>query len=140
MAIESIARVGSDDAALTQNKLGLEDFLKIFLTQLNFQDPLEPVDNREFIAQLAQFSSVEVANQTNSNIESLLDVQAISQTVGLIGKEVQVAGEQGFVVGRVTTISFDNGNPVMTLVTSTGESLVGVSPSKIQLVRNPAGN
>src|SRR5690554_3043438 len=117
MAVDSIAKISNESLGLQQKTVGLEDFMKIFLTQLSFQDPLEPVDNREFIAQLAQFSSLEVTNRTNANMESLLDVQSISQTVGLIGKKVQIAGEQGPMVGKVTTISFSNGNPELTLLT-----------------------
>ncbi|MBU6955223.1 MULTISPECIES: flagellar hook capping FlgD N-terminal domain-containing protein [unclassified Hahella] len=135
MAIDSIARVSAEAGGLKQNTVGIEDFLQIFLTQLTFQDPLEPVDNREFIAQLAQFSSLETATRTNENIEGLLDVQSVAQTVGLIGKTVQVNDEQGFAVGKVSTITFNNGKPEITMVQEDGTPIVGISPSRISLVR-----
>ncbi|OZG74840.1 flagellar hook capping protein [Hahella sp. CCB-MM4] len=135
MAVESIGRINSDSTALRQNAVGIEDFLQIFLTQLTFQDPLEPVDNREFIAQLAQFSSLETATRTNDNIEGLLDVQAVSQSVGLIGKTVQVDNGDGFAIGKVTTITFNNGNPLLTLQTEDDTPITGISPSQITVVR-----
>ncbi len=135
MAVESIGRVTSDSASLQQNAVGIEDFLQIFLTQLTFQDPLEPVDNREFIAQLAQFSSLETATRTNENIEGLVDVQSISQSVGLIGKTVQIDNAEGFAIGRVTTITFDNGEPQLTLVTEGDTPITGISPSQVTVVR-----
>ena len=79
MAIDSVGAVGRTDVVSAQASVGLDDFLNIFLTQLNYQDPLEPVDNREFLAQLAQFSSVELANRTNETTSAILDVSNISQ-------------------------------------------------------------
>ena len=67
MAIESIGRVGDTSVASQQASVGLEEFLDIFLTQLNYQDPLEPVDNQEFLAQLAQFSLLRVAISSDAN-------------------------------------------------------------------------
>ena len=95
MAIDSIGAVGNVQVAAAQASVGLEDFLQIFLTQLNYQDPLEPVDNREFLAQLAQFSSVEIANRTSETTTALLDVNSLSQSIGLLGKTVNVNLEQG---------------------------------------------
>ena len=48
--------------------VGTPDFLKILLTQLRFQDPLKPVDNEQFVAQLAQFSSLEQLTQINQRL------------------------------------------------------------------------
>lgn len=73
------------------SKLGKDQFLKLLLAQLGNQDPLAPTDNQQFIAQLAQFSQVEQAETTNSNLESLLMAQASSNqtsTANFIGKEV----------------------------------------------------
>ena len=61
MQVESIGGVAtSQNNAVTNNSaISQEEFIKLFLAQLNYQDPLEPVDNSEFLAQLAQFSSLE---------------------------------------------------------------------------------
>ena len=53
-----------------------EDFLQILLTQLRFQDPLKPVDNQQFVAQLAQFSALEINRQQSEKIDTLLQINA----------------------------------------------------------------
>ena len=137
MAIDTIGRVANAGVEPQASTIGIEDFLEIFLAQLSFQDPLEPVDNREFIAQLAQFSSLEISNRTNDTIDALLDVQGVSQTVGLVGREVQLTGgDLAGIVGTVTALEVDaQGNPFVTLLTSDNRSLVGISPAQVRLVR-----
>ncbi|MCK7581342.1 MAG: hypothetical protein MZV65_40730 [Chromatiales bacterium] len=86
--------------------LGQEDFAKILLTQLQFQDPLKPMDNQEFMAQMAQFTTLEISRQQNDNTETLLAIQSASQAMSLIGKEVEVQTDGVAQVGVVTTVSF----------------------------------
>ena len=131
MAIESVGRVASNDNAMTQNSVGIDDFLEIFLTQLNFQDPLEPVDNREFIAQLAQFSSLQIASETNDNIEGLLDVNSVSQSVDLLGREVTFDGGAS---GRVIAVRMEGDSVVLDLENS-GGYVRGVSPANVTLIK-----
>lgn len=72
-------------------KLGKEEFLKLLTSQLANQDPLQPVDNQAFIAQLAQFATVEQQSQMNGTLESLLVAQAsANQTAvaNLVGKDL----------------------------------------------------
>ena len=136
MAIDSIARLSNADVSQQTSSVKLDEFLQLFLTQLNFQDPLEPVDNREFLAQLAQFSSVEISNRINENVSELLDVSAVSQVIGLIGKDVEVlqSGAAGIITGQVTAVRFDGGDPLLT-ISSSGVPIVGVRPSEVRLVR-----
>jgi flagellar basal-body rod modification protein FlgD len=61
-------------AAQDQNLLGKDDFLTLLVTQLENQDPLEPVNNTEFVAQLAQFSSLEQLIGIREAVESSADV------------------------------------------------------------------
>lgn len=135
MAIDAIGRAASQENGLTQAAVGLEDFLEIFLAQLNFQDPLEPVDNREFIAQLAQFSSLELANQTNEGVSGILEVESVSQSVGLLGKEVQVSANGGSVIGEVIAIRLAGNQPVLSIRTADSQFIEGVSPADVVLVR-----
>jgi len=84
--------------AESQNKakLGRDDFLKIFLTQLQYQDPLNPMEGTEFTAQLAQFSSLEQLFNVNDNltkIKSVQDSEARFQALGLIGKQIKARGD-----------------------------------------------
>ena len=134
MAIDSIGRVDTAATATQQqSNLNLEDFLNIFLTQLSFQDPLEPVDNREFLAQLAQFSSLELTNKANDNTEGLLNVSAFTQSIGLLGKTIEASGENGSIQGEVTAMRLVSGNPELTVKQSDG-TYQFISPSKITLV------
>lgn len=88
-------------AASGQRTLGKEDFLKLLITQLRHQDPLSPMQNEEFVAQLAQFSSLEQMQNVNTNLEmaiqtDMLVSQALNNSLvtTLIGKEVKVQGDQ----------------------------------------------
>ena len=116
MAIESIgAPPQATSAQLLQTaSLGQNDFLRILLTELKFQDPLKPQDNKEFIAQLAQFSGLELNRQANDKADTLLTFQSVSQAVGLIGKTVDVQTGNGTpATGIVTTVTFQNGQPLL---------------------------
>jgi len=133
MAIDSIGAIGNREVVAAQANVGLEDFLRLFLTQLNYQDPLEPVDNTEFLAQLAQFSSVELANRTNENAEALLDVNNLSQSIGLLGRTVNVQLETGTASGEVIAMNLVNGQPQLTIFQEQGEFLT-VSPTQVSSV------
>lgn len=135
MAIDSLGSTVTGTQPLSQASVNQDDLFKILLTQLKFQDPLKPTDNAEFVAQLAQFTSLDQARQTNENIQSLMQMQATNQSVALIGRTVEIVGVSGNQVGQVTTVSFDKGTPTLTVKTSTGESLTDISLSQLQLVR-----
>ncbi|MBW1980204.1 MAG: flagellar hook assembly protein FlgD [Deltaproteobacteria bacterium] len=83
------------DTRSHRDKLGRSDFLKMFITQMQFQDPLNPIDNTEFTAQLAQFSSLEQLFNINDNVVQMLNGQGTSariQALNLIGKKVVAEG------------------------------------------------
>jgi flagellar basal-body rod modification protein FlgD len=135
MAIDTIGAIGSTNPETLRNAgIGQEDFMRILLTQLRFQDPLKPVDNQQFVAQLAQFSALEINRQQSEKIDTLLTIQAADQAVGLVGKNVEVRNAQGSTVGSVTAISFASGEPRLT-VNSNGTTFVDVRLSDIVLVR-----
>ncbi len=75
----------------------LESFLKLLVTQLKNQDPLDPMDATQFTAQLAQFASVEQAIKTNKNLESLIGMTKsgqVSAAVSYIGKIIEAEGNK----------------------------------------------
>ncbi len=77
------------------NELDQNTFLRLFITQLENQNPLNPTANEEFVAQLAQFSSLEQATQTTSLLEQLIaqgTERGRLDAVGLIGREVLATG------------------------------------------------
>ncbi|MBI5521273.1 MAG: flagellar hook assembly protein FlgD [Desulfarculus sp.] len=77
--------------------MGQDAFLKMFMAQMTHQDPLNPMDNTQFTAQLAQFSSLEQLTKINKSLEgisSLPDALAQSQALGYLGKAVTFSGNQ----------------------------------------------
>jgi flagellar basal-body rod modification protein FlgD len=90
----------SADKSEDSKELGKDDFMQLLITQLANQNPLEPMENTEFVSQLAQFSTLEL----QQNMASAMELMALTQTaatnsqmVNLIGKRVIVPGN-GFTV------------------------------------------
>jgi flagellar basal-body rod modification protein FlgD len=95
------------------NSLGKDDFLKILITQLKYQDPSQPLQDKEFIAQMAQFTSVEQLSNMASEMKLLR--QSLGITSDLIGKTVSwqgkdSAGNSVEKTGKVDSITFKDGN------------------------------
>lgn len=100
--------------------LGKDDFLKLLMTQLQNQDPSNPMDNTQFIAQMAQFSSLEQMTNMNSTFEKFITQQQQSQLISynqFVGKEITwhklneledgtTKIEEG--TGKVVSIQFKN--------------------------------
>jgi flagellar basal-body rod modification protein FlgD len=135
MAIDAVGTTPATQNTPQQAVVNQEDLFKILLTQLQFQDPLKPLDNAEFIAQLAQFTSLEQARQTNQNIETLLQMQSADQSIGLLTRTVEVQTPGAREVGQVSAIAFEGGSPQLTVKTLDGRFLSGISLSQIQIVQ-----
>ncbi|TWD85740.1 flagellar basal-body rod modification protein FlgD [Variovorax beijingensis] len=133
MAIDAIGSTGTTN--LQANSLGMEDFLKILLTQLTYQDPLKPMDNQQFMAQMAQFTSLEQTQQLNTKIATLISNQAALQSVGLIGKTVDVTTSTGSVTGTVSALSLSGDSPLLSVKLASGAVLTDVSLSQLVAVR-----
>ena len=129
------AVAGSNAVDLNANGIGLQDFLKILLTQLTYQDPLKPVDNQQFMAQIAQFTTLEQTQQLNSKIDALLTTQASLQSVGLIGRTVDISTTSGNVTGSVLSLSLSGDTPLLSIQTQQGATISNVSLSQILAVR-----
>lgn len=106
--IESTKNKQEAAARKTGGELGKNDFLNLLVTQLRYQDPLEPVDDKEFIAQMAQFSSLEQMQNMNGSMTK-------SQAFTLIGKVVTATTtddrtlEVSSVQGTVTSVKMQDG-------------------------------
>ena len=86
-------------ASLKAPELGRDTFLKLLVTQLQHQDPTNPVKNEAFVSQLAQFTTLEQANNTNDLLTNLIDQgkgQSQLDLVGLIGHKVVAEGNSVF--------------------------------------------
>ncbi|NLN42219.1 MAG: flagellar hook capping protein [Clostridiales bacterium] len=90
------------------NQLGKDEFLKILITQLQNQDPLSPMEDKDFIAQMAQFSALEQMQNMSKDFQSL-------KAMNLVGKmvygEIDIENSSQIipVIGRVDSVTFSNG-------------------------------
>lgn len=127
------ATASSSSAPLSEasGSLGKDDFLKLLVGQLQNQNPLSPVGDQEFMAQMAAFSTLEqVTNLATSN-EQLNQTVATSQSIALLGHQVTYTKEDGSTAeGEVEHVSFDGESVTLTVG---GES--GILPGTITEVR-----
>lgn len=132
----ALAPVSSNTSA-SQASFGLDfqSLLKIIMTQLTYQDPLKPVDNFEFVSQLAQFSQLYQSQSLNDQITSLLSAQSASQATSLLGRTIDVSSGQATSSGVVQSISFTGSSPTITMKTADGTIVSDVSMSNITQVR-----
>ena len=96
MEISSLTNAASSAAAPRATGVTRDAFLQLLITQLRYQDPLSPMENEAFLAQLAQFSSLEQMQQLNANFATsmaLAQSEANSSATGLIGRYVRASGD-----------------------------------------------
>lgn len=116
------------DRGMPSSELGKDEFLKILMTQIQNQDPLSPMDDREFISQMTTFSSLEQMMSMNDSISQLVNNQMMSPVIQyshLIGKEVsyyeidqetgQIKEPKEIKVDEIVAISENNGYAVLEL-------------------------
>lgn len=112
------ANSNSGPEGLANQSMGKNDFLKLLVTQMKNQDPMNPADGTEFAAQLAQFNSVEQLINVNDGIESLADSQQMlnsglsnSMAASLAGKQVRALSDKvGLQDGQAAEIDFKLNN------------------------------
>jgi len=83
--------------------LGRDAFMKLLLAQMRNQDPLEPMKNTDFLAQLAQFNALEEMKNLNESFNTLMESQRMLQASMLIGKQVSGMGADGDPVSGVVS-------------------------------------
>jgi flagellar basal-body rod modification protein FlgD len=120
-----------------QSAFGLEfeSLLRIILTQLTYQDPLKPLENAEFVSQLAQFSQLQQTQSMNDQLTNLLAAQSATQATNLLGRTVDVSAGQATISGKVETVSFTSGQPVVTIRTTDGQTVSNIAIANIAQVR-----
>jgi flagellar basal-body rod modification protein FlgD len=84
--------------------LDREDFLKILITQLTHQDPTQPMEDREFISQMAQFSTLEQMVNMGHDVGRVSGIIAKSQALALLGHTVTLADGDKKVTGKVEQV------------------------------------
>ena len=121
--------------ATDQFGLSFESLLQIVLTQLTFQDPLEPMDNFEFVSQLAQFSQIQLTQETNDNLERLVAAQTTAQGTAVLGQTVDVAAGASALSGLVRAVAFEDGIGTITLETPSGQTISGLPLANVTQIR-----
>ncbi|HAA43476.1 MAG TPA: flagellar biosynthesis protein FlgD [Ruminiclostridium sp.] len=98
----------------TGNGLGKDDFLRLLITQLTHQDPMNPVDDKEFIAQMAQFSALEQMQNMSSDFSQIKAFSMIGKTVtaSVINKGTNA---KELVHGIVESVTIENGKSVLSV-------------------------
>ncbi len=87
------------------DELGKDDFLKLLITQLTNQNPAEPMDDREFIAQMAQFSTLEQMTNLSTEFQRLAGLLQAGQAVSLLGKTVDIVIGSATITGQVDEVT-----------------------------------
>ena len=127
--LETLGTTTSFSNSAERNELDQAAFLRLFLVQLQTQDPLNPATNEEFIAQLAQFTTLEQTTKTATLIEDLLDQGEQQAKVGL----VELIGHEILANGNTVQLSGTGG-------TSLAYELAGEATSVTVAVSDTAGN
>jgi flagellar basal-body rod modification protein FlgD len=137
MAVDLIGGVSASQSTNLQvAAVSQQDFLRILVTQLSFQDPLKPIDNQAFIAQIAQFTALEQTRQVNDGINTLLTIQSTTQSIDLIGKTVEVTAQDGTKsVGEVSTLTFAQGAPRLVVTLANGNVLTDITLDQVTVIR-----
>ena len=117
--VNSTSRAAIDQTANTstasrvpQKALGQNDFLKLLATQFQMQDPMKPMEDTAFIAQMAQFSSLEQSTASNAALTSLLADQKVATANTYLGHHVTLDAGNGEVTqGDVTAVEMTSEGP-----------------------------
>lgn len=113
---------------LPSPSLGSGDFLQLLTTELRNQDPMNPMDDTQSVAQLAQFSALSATQELNTSFKNFQSNFGVMQAAGLIGKNVTVVstdatGNSSNMTGTVSSIAVQNGSPYFTMTGSNGKEL-----------------
>ena len=110
-----------------------DTFLKLLTTQLQNQNPLDPLDTNQFTSQLVQFSSVEQQINMNTQLSTLISLQETSQStsaLGFVGQTVTVSGATATLANNQATWSYTSPSPAnatFTIANSTGQTVYSTS-------------
>jgi flagellar basal-body rod modification protein FlgD len=112
--------------------LGKDDFLKLMVAQMKNQDPMNPADDKDNIAQMAQFSSLEQITNLATATQQLANKMSLTQNIGLLGHTVTYTGLDGTAVsGTVDGMNLaQDGSATLSVAGQTG-----VDPTSITSVR-----
>lgn len=144
MAIEAVSDATSaasvqqpattQDTATNAFGMGFEDLLRIVLTQLTYQDPLKPMENFEFVSQLAQFSQIQQGQTMSDRLLGILQAEATGQATSLLGRSVDIPAGNAVLSGIVKSVAFQSGEPRLTIETADQRTISGIALSTVNRI------
>ncbi|ENN90148.1 flagellar hook assembly protein FlgD [Bartonella bovis] len=120
-SLESLLRRDSRDSGKldvfeAKKETDFDTFVKLLIAQMNNQDPTNPMDSTEFVAQLASFSVVEQTIKTNGKLDQILSNASINGAEGYVGKYIQFEDSDGEIIeGYVESVAIYSDGMVATL-------------------------
>ena len=138
MAVDALSGVGSSASGNTSSAqqkatLNYDNFLQLLIAQMKNQDPTDPVDASQQMAQLASFSQVEQTIQTNTKLDTLLSSSSLTQAGSYIGKYMESA--DGTVKGIIDSVKVYSDGIIATtkdgdkILVQTGITVADEAPS-----------
>ncbi|MGG6313545.1 flagellar hook capping FlgD N-terminal domain-containing protein [Paenibacillus macerans] len=123
-------------ASTKSNELGKDDFLKLMMTQMQNQDPLSPMDNTQFVAQMAQFTSVEQLVNISEQLKAMS--QSLGNESGLIGKLVTwitetKTGNYDVATGKAEVINVRESGVVDSILVRSGVHYVKIGDKEVEI-------
>lgn len=117
MQTNPVSNPNSNSTSLTgkSKDLGQADFLKLLVAQLRYQDPMNPMEDKEFIAQMAQFNALEEMRGLNKSFAAMSDFNQLTQASSLLGKTVAIRTDEEHFAGSVDEVRRIDGE-IMVLV------------------------
>lgn len=122
-----------------KSEMDMTTFLRLLTTQLANQNPLEPMNDRDFFAQMAQLGTVQGIDKMNSALETTQANALIGKIVTAIRPTSDGSGESGYVTGIATQLSIRNGKTVLGIQEPNG-GVVEVGLAAIQQVADPSSS
>jgi len=134
----STSAAAADSSSSITSQLGATAFLQLLTTQLSNQDPLQPMDDTQSVAQLAQFSALQASTNLEQSFSNFQSNFAVLQSASLIGKSVSVntgtsstsAGTS--VTGTIQAVQVVNGQPEFTMIDSSGNQITDTNGKPLQ--------
>lgn len=126
MTATTSAQAPATEAKAAPNMVDYQAFLKLLVSQMKNQDPTNPMDSTDYVAQLATFSQVEQSVQMNKKLDQLLQASSLNQAGGLIGREIEAM--DGSVSGRIEAVKVYSDGIIAVLE---GGQEVAISPGVV---------
>lgn len=105
MEVDRFNKTNTIDGRQPNNQMGKDEFLKLLLTQLSHQDPTAPMDNNEFVAQMAQFSSLEQIHNMSEGFNKMAALMNNNDAVATLGKTVDIEIGSDKITGVVESVT-----------------------------------